>query len=37
MSSSKKGQIESAKIVVGEVFSRFWLALRHFVWNPTTN
>ncbi|MDF1485367.1 hypothetical protein PY257_09275 [Ramlibacter sp. H39-3-26] len=24
MNSSKKGQIESARIVIGEVFSRFW-------------
>lgn len=36
MSSSKKGQIESAKIVVGEVFSRFWFRIpdyqRAYVW-----
>ena len=36
MSSSKKGQIESAKIVIGEVFSRFWFRIpdyqRAYVW-----
>ena len=36
MSSSKKGQIESAKIVVGDVFSRFWFRIpdyqRAYVW-----
>lgn len=36
MSSSKKGQIESAKIVIIEVFSRFWFRIpdyqRAYVW-----
>lgn len=36
MNSSKKGQIESAKIVIGEVFSRFWFRIpdyqRAYVW-----
>lgn len=36
MRSSRKGQIESAKIVVGEVFSRFWFRIpdyqRAYVW-----
>jgi hypothetical protein len=36
MSSSKKGQIESAKIVIGEVFSCFWFRIpdyqRAYVW-----
>lgn len=36
MSSSKKGQIESDKIVVGDVFSRFWFRIpdyqRAYVW-----
>lgn len=36
MSSSKKGQIESAKVVIGEVFSRFWFRIpdyqRAYVW-----
>lgn len=36
MSSSKKGQIESDKIVIGEVFSRFWFRIpdyqRAYVW-----
>lgn len=36
MSSSKKGQIESAKIIIGEVFSRFWFRIpdyqRAYVW-----
>lgn len=36
MSLSKKGQIESAKIVIGEVFSRFWFRIpdyqRAYVW-----
>ncbi len=36
MSSSKKGQIESAKVVIQEVFSRFWFRIpdyqRAYVW-----
>ncbi|AVD88554.1 DUF262 domain-containing protein [Pseudomonas sp. SWI44] len=36
MSASKKGQIDSAKIVIGEVFSRFWFRIpdyqRAYVW-----
>ncbi len=36
MSSSKKGQIESDKIVIGEEFSRFWFRIpgyqRAYVW-----
>lgn len=36
MSSSKKGQIESAKVVIHEVFSRFWFRIpdyqRAYVW-----
>ncbi len=36
MSSSKKGQIESDKIFIGEVFSRFWFRIpdyqRAYVW-----
>lgn len=36
MSTGKKGQIDSAKIVIGEVFSRFWFRIpdyqRAYVW-----
>lgn len=36
MSSSKKGQIDSAKVVIHEVFSRFWFRIpdyqRSYVW-----
>lgn len=36
MSVGKKGQIESAKVVIGEVFSRFWFTIpayqRSYVW-----
>ena len=34
MSSSKKGQIESAKIVIGEVFSRFWFRIPDYLSHP---
>lgn len=36
MSTGKKGQIESAKVLIGEVFSRFWFRIpdyqRAYVW-----
>lgn len=36
MGTGKKGQIDSAKIVIGEVFSRFWFRIpdyqRAYVW-----
>jgi hypothetical protein len=36
MSVGKKGQIESAKVIIGEVFSRFWFTIpayqRSYVW-----
>ena len=36
MSAGKKGQIDSAKIVIGDVFSRFWFRIpdyqRAYVW-----